>query len=232
MEQVMVVLQGLAGAGKSTWAKAWSEADPQRRVVVNRDQIRYQLFSRYNDLTPEQEAVVTDVEFGRACQSLRAGKSVVIDATNLKREYRSVWAELAVRHGVRYELVTIDTSLAECLRRNRARAAAGGRFVPEDAIRAMYESAQQDAEVENSAAVTVGGLPADLDAVAAQVDPIKARYAVARVCAALGCQFDWNPDTLDWVAEAVVPAAPGHCPPFLDQNPKAVIFWQNIAGRR
>lgn len=141
-DQVLNVLQGLPGAGKSTKAAAWRALDPQRRVVVNRDDIRFELFDRYSGLTDEQEAVVTDIEFLRADRALRTGLSVTVDATHLKSAHRDRWVELATRHGVRYELVVIDTPLSECMRRNRARAAAGGRFVPEDAIVEMHATAE------------------------------------------------------------------------------------------
>lgn len=141
-EQSLKVLQGLPGAGKSTWAAAWCASDPQRRVVVNRDEIRFELFDRYSGLTDEQEAVVTDIEFLRADCALGEGQSVAVDATHLKSAHRDRWVDLAARHGVQCEVVVIDTPLSECLRRNQARAAAGGRFVPEDIIAEMHATAE------------------------------------------------------------------------------------------
>ncbi|OFJ54227.1 hypothetical protein BEL07_08340 [Mycolicibacterium grossiae] len=141
-DQVTIILQGLPGAGKSTWAAAWRDLDPQQRRVVNRDEIRFELFGVYSGLTVEQEAVVSDIESLRADRALRAGLSVVVDATNLKSVHREAWVALAVWHGVRVEVVTIDTPLEECLRRNRARAAGGGRLVSEEVIRSMSELAE------------------------------------------------------------------------------------------
>lgn len=143
-EQVLNVLQGLPGAGKSTWAAAWRARDRQRRAVVNRDSIRVELFGVCSDLTAEQEAVVSDIEFLRVDCALGAGLSVTVDATHLEAAYRDRWLELADRHGVRRVMITIDTPLGECLRRNRARAAAGGRFVPEDVIRQMGATVEAD----------------------------------------------------------------------------------------
>lgn len=143
MNQV-IVLWGLPGSGKSTWANTWRNADPQGRRIVNRDTLRYEMFGQYNGLTDEQENAITVAEAELADQALRAGQSVCVDATNLKPEYRAVWIELAGRHGVPHKIVTIDTPLAECLRRNRARAAAGGRFVPEQVIRDMHAAAELD----------------------------------------------------------------------------------------
>lgn len=136
--QVLRVLRGLPGAGKTSLATSWQTIDPQRRRVVSRDEIRFELFGVYSGLTAEQEAVVTDIEFLRTERALLAGLSVAVDATHLVSEHRQRWVELAARCGVRHEVVTVDTPLAECLRRNRARAATGGRFVPEEVIVRMH----------------------------------------------------------------------------------------------
>ncbi|MCT7373278.1 AAA family ATPase [Mycolicibacterium llatzerense] len=122
----------------STWAAAWRDRDPQTRVVVNRDTLRHEMFGQYSGLTDDQENAITVAETALAGRALDAGKSVAVDATNLENDFRDLWIELAARHGVRHELVTIDTPLEECLRRNRARAAAGGRFVPEQVICDMH----------------------------------------------------------------------------------------------
>ncbi|MCV7286129.1 AAA family ATPase [Mycolicibacterium wolinskyi] len=145
-DQVLNTLQGLPGAGKSTWAAAWCAQDPQHRVVVNRDGIRFELFGAYRGLSDEQEAVVSDIEFLRVDRALGAALSVAVDATHLEAPHRDRWATLADRHGVRHEIVTLNTPLAECLRRNRARAAAGGRFVPEDIIMQMNATAEPAGE--------------------------------------------------------------------------------------
>lgn len=140
--QTLIILLGLPGSGKSTWASAWRAEDPQRRLVVNRDTLRYEMFGQYHGLTDEQEDAITAAEADLASRALGAGQSIAVDATNLKQEYRDVWIALANRHGVRHEIVAIATPLAECLRRNRARAAAGGRFVPEQAILDMHTAAE------------------------------------------------------------------------------------------
>ena len=138
----LLVLQGLPGSGKTTWAETWRTADPEHRVVVSRDQIRFHLYRKYRELTQLQEDIVTGVEFRLADLALRQGKSVAADATHLLREHADRWVRLAERHGVAHEVIRIDTPLRECLRRNRNRAAAGGRFVPESVIIDMNEQAE------------------------------------------------------------------------------------------
>lgn len=145
-EQALNILKGLPGAGKSTWAAAWRAQDPQHRVVVNRDSIRFELFGVYSDLTAEQEAVVSDIEFLRVDRALGAGMSVTVDATHLVAAHRERWSLLADRHGVRHAVIAIDTALGECLRRNQARADTGSRFVPEDIIVQMNDDAESGDE--------------------------------------------------------------------------------------
>lgn len=138
----MLILQGLPGSGKSTWARAWRDLDPEHRVIINRDQIRFLLYRKYRGLTALEELIVTAVETRLATLALREGKSIVIDATNLEARHLAQWIALAERHGVRYERVTLRTPVEECLRRNNLRAASGGRFVPEEVIVDMSRNAQ------------------------------------------------------------------------------------------
>lgn len=69
----------------------------------------------------------------------------------------------------------------------------------------------------------------NLSEVAAKIDPDEARFAVAKVMAALGCQTDWNSETLDWVADAVGGlAARTGLPDIFDQDDAAVEFWKGV----
>lgn len=69
----------------------------------------------------------------------------------------------------------------------------------------------------------------NLSEVAAKIDPNEARIAVAKVMAALGGQFDWNSDTLEWVADAVCGlAVRSGLPSVADQDDAAVEFWKNV----
>ena len=67
--------------------------------------------------------------------------------------------------------------------------------------------------------------------VAARVDPMKAQYAVARACAALGRDFDWDAGMFNKIREAIEPAAPLDCPAVSDQSAGAIAFWRNVIER-
>lgn len=141
-QPTVFILTGLPAAGKSTFAHAWRQADPNHRDIVNRDQLRNTLFGQYNGLTQQQEDIVTEHEINLAEQALRAAKSVMVDDTNRQPQHLAIWTALANRHHVTHQIITIDTPLAECLERNRRRAANGGRFVPEHVIHEMHAIAQ------------------------------------------------------------------------------------------
>lgn len=68
-----------------------------------------------------------------------------------------------------------------------------------------------------------------IEDVARLIPADKAQLAIARVMAALGSQFDWNADTLDWVADAVRTFNRiGGLPTFIEQDDDAILFWQNL----
>ena len=72
--------------------------------------------------------------------------------------------------------------------------------------------------------------PMSIAEVAAKIDPDDARTAIARVMVALGSEFDWNSDTFDPIAGAVLGlAARAGLPSVADQDEAAIDFWQAIA---
>ncbi len=73
----------------------------------------------------------------------------------------------------------------------------------------------------------------DINNIAAQIDPSKAQLAIARLCVALGREFDWNSDTFNDIAAAVRPAVPEGLPPIMGQDEDdeaAFAFWRNVTG--
>ncbi|MEE3755382.1 hypothetical protein [Mycobacterium intracellulare] len=72
--------------------------------------------------------------------------------------------------------------------------------------------------------------PGSIDDVADRIDPKKARYAVARMCVALGRKLDWGAGMFNDLLDAIVPAAPDNCPPFFCQDDDDVAFWQSATA--
>ena len=133
--QELVVLRGLPGSGKSTYAKNWVAEDPDWRIRVNRDDIRFQLYGTYWGLTQHQENTVSTIEHAQSTAGLNAGLSVIIDATNLKAQSMKDWISAADKRRIQIRFVDIETPVDECISRDRLRRINGQRNVGEAVIR-------------------------------------------------------------------------------------------------
>ena len=141
------VMRGLPGSGKSTWARATQAAFPQGAVaVLSRDDVREKVFGL--SLAPGQgvlnaagEDAVTAVTEVRARALLSRGVHVIADATHLSDEHLAPWVALALEVGADLELVDLrHIPVEECIARDAARAAAGGRGVGAKVIRELHET--------------------------------------------------------------------------------------------
>lgn len=99
----LTITRGLPGSGKTTWAKAWLEQG-EGRVRVNRDDLRDMLHGRRTGLTFDQEADVTRAAQETVRLSLRAGRDVVVDDTNLRPRYVRQWRTIATECGAEFDI--------------------------------------------------------------------------------------------------------------------------------
>ena len=82
----LIILRGLPGSGKTTWAKDWEALDPHHRINVNRDDTRERLFGSANqdyyacpkDELHAKELLVTEANTHAISAALKAGFSVVV----------------------------------------------------------------------------------------------------------------------------------------------------------
>lgn len=114
----LILTRGIPASGKSSWAKAWVQEDPDGRVRVNRDDLRRMLFGATElKLNYRQEVQVSEAEMAIAKTALAKGKSVVVDATNLRNKFVKRWVTL----GYDVEFRDFEVGLMEALDRNAER---------------------------------------------------------------------------------------------------------------
>jgi predicted kinase len=130
----LVCLRGLPGSGKSTFAKA-NLGMLSEYVRVNRDDLRQSLFDGQGILEPWQENLITKVQRSTAAAALKAGKSVIVDDTNLRHKYLRAWNEFALEQGAGFTLHDVITPVDVCVERDSARE----RSVGEKVIRDMAD---------------------------------------------------------------------------------------------
>lgn len=133
MSQVMFIVRGIQGSGKSTFAQQWVAQKPLERARINRDDIRFTKFGSYV-LPPELENVVTKIELNDIETLLKAGLSVVIDNMNLRPKYIKQYLKLAAKYNVAVLHRDFPIELKEALARNSTRE----KKVPEQVIKDTY----------------------------------------------------------------------------------------------
>src|SRR5690606_11264335 len=90
----LAITRGLPGSGKDTFAVQWVNEDPQKRIRVNRDMIREQMYGQFV-LGDSREKTVTHVQNAMVEAGLREGKSVIVSDTNLRAATVKDWMKVA-----------------------------------------------------------------------------------------------------------------------------------------
>lgn len=120
------ILIGISNSGKSTFAHEQWKTNPFETVVVNRDKIRELLFSYTEETVKDYylrsdlnklEKQVNKYEDTLIHEALNENKTVILDATHLRKEY----IERFKFWNVPIELVFFDVTLKEALTRNLGR---------------------------------------------------------------------------------------------------------------
>ena len=111
-----MILVGLPGSGKTSFF--------QSRFAATHDHVSKDLLPNARDKAARQILLVE--------QSLRAGRSVVVDNTSPRAVDRAPLIAAAHRHGARAVGYFLDTARGECLARNRRRE--GRARVPDVAV--------------------------------------------------------------------------------------------------
>ncbi len=131
------ILRGLPGSGKSTLA-AKMHADTGAEIV-NRDAIRMALHGTYWSGEEEKEDEVTLYEQSLIVDNVKKGRDVIVDATNLNPVHFDSLVRAAEYFGAHVEVITLRTSIEQCIANDSARRERGDRFVGEEVIRKLAE---------------------------------------------------------------------------------------------
>lgn len=140
---IIKITRGLPGSGKSTLAKAWVALQPERRVRVNRDDIRETQGIIGGIGTKAEENLVSVIEKSIVVGAIKEGKDVIIDATHLNDQRIRDWFKLAKIHGVTdVEVLDFDVPVDIAIVRDLDRKNQGGRYVGAAVIEKMAERAK------------------------------------------------------------------------------------------
>lgn len=140
----MIILRGVSGSGKSTWARN------QPGMVVSRDAIRAMQFGTDGpDYYKVDKAVlslrenqVTVIQDAMIVAGLRSGADVIVDNTNIEWKYVTALAKIAHREGAEVEIKVFDVPLERAIAQNAMRFSNGGRNVPFEAIKRQHSRFQ------------------------------------------------------------------------------------------
>lgn len=115
MATKLLMLKGLPGSGKSTYAK---ELESNGWGRTNKDDIRKQCYPKYR---PKDEKKVIAIEDGIIKDHLSVGRNVVVDNTHFNPKHRHRLEAIAKEFNADFEVRFIDTPLEDCIKRNRNR---------------------------------------------------------------------------------------------------------------
>lgn len=120
--------KGLPASGKSTWAKEWLSKDPTNRVRVNKDDLRTLLHN--NKYSKGNEKQILKVQEDVILNSLKEGKSIVVDNTHLVEKHLDNLKQLLFKEGFNNIPIIIkdftDITPEECIKRDLVRASSVG----------------------------------------------------------------------------------------------------------
>lgn len=164
MAGMLILTHGLPGSGKSSLAEELRGLYPGRIWVAERDELRAAMLpadyhSRGHDNASER--IIDRAQDQLIREALARGEVAVVSDTNLTEIRIRRLVTIARSFGARIAHVHFDISVAEAKRRNEARAAAGGRLVPDWAIEDMAEYGYEDGRLKFFSIIPQSSEPGD-----------------------------------------------------------------------
>lgn len=122
----VVIVRGLQGSGKSTWAKNWVKEDPEHRIRINWDDIRVMMGGESCYWVPNREKIpfLNRVMENMMITAFEHDISVVIDNLNLNpKTIKTIRYMIAgaTSKDVQILYKNILTPIEECIKRDAQR---------------------------------------------------------------------------------------------------------------
>lgn len=128
----VIILVGLPGSGKSTWAKKLISQNPNQYKRVNKDELRLMLDN--GKWSRDSEKLVLALRDTIILQALENGKHVIVDDTNLAPRHKARIEQLVKGKATVAVQDFTGASLEYCIKQDLLRTASVG----EQVIRRMY----------------------------------------------------------------------------------------------
>ncbi|GAB4333467.1 MAG: hypothetical protein OHK0038_09640 [Flammeovirgaceae bacterium] len=128
----VIILVGISGSGKSTWAINYLRKNPET-VRINRDDLRMML-TNSPVCEPIIEDMITEIQDHTIMKALYYKQNVLVDNTNLKTKYIEHIIQL-VRNKADVEFMVFSMPVEKCIERDSQRI----QKVGEEVIRKQYE---------------------------------------------------------------------------------------------
>lgn len=139
----VIMLVGLPGSGKSTFAKMFKEEQKKQLnrdwEIFSSDAMREELFGDERiQGTPENRELIFSTLFKRIKKQLLDRKNAIFDATNLNKRRRINFIKQLENVPCNKGCILIATPYKECLQNNSSRS----RIVPDEVVKQMYMNFQ------------------------------------------------------------------------------------------
>jgi alkanesulfonate monooxygenase SsuD/methylene tetrahydromethanopterin reductase-like flavin-dependent oxidoreductase (luciferase family)/predicted kinase len=196
----LVVLVGMSGSGKSTWAA--EHFAPEQ--IVSSDALRAVVGAGEDDITASEDAFA--LLEGIVEQRIRRRLTTVIDTMGLERTRRDRWLALARTHSLASVCVIFPTTAAAARTRNRAR----GKAVPQRVLSGQARQLKEQRDLLESEGFDIVLTPTGVRTAPAHV-AAAAASAPENPPASATLQFGLQLPTFDWpggaaAARATLPA--------------------------
>lgn len=128
----MIILRGLPGSGKTTWAREFIRENPEYKRIC-KDDLRAMFDDGMYSFMNEQFIRDAQEDLVRCAHAAR--KNIILDDTNIRAEAVISLTALGLSAGYSVDVRDFDTPLEECIARDAQRA----RPVGENRIREMHQ---------------------------------------------------------------------------------------------